>query len=97
MTIERRIVVGLQDVKAVTFECEACHSRITMNPDRARDIPEQCAECKKKWAPHGFGMSGTAMSPFLNFVEALAKLRIIGTNTAGFSILLEFEEPKNVG
>lgn len=93
MTIERKIIVGLEDIKAVTFECDVCHSRITMNPNKAHEIPFQCAECKKSWHPLPMQTDGTIASPFFTFLDALAKLRMVGPKNAGFQILLEFEEP----
>jgi hypothetical protein len=40
MTIERKIVVGLEDLKALIFECraveKACKSRVSVSPDQAR-------------------------------------------------------------
>jgi hypothetical protein len=94
MTFERKIVVGLEDINKITFECTSCGSRISMNPDKARDIPMQCAECKKEWRTFDVERPAMIASPTFTFVDSLAKLRVIGPKNAGFRILLEFDEPK---
>jgi hypothetical protein len=53
MTFERTIVVGLEDIQAVSFECHKCQSRITILPDKLRDIPEKCHNCGEAWKSGG--------------------------------------------
>jgi hypothetical protein len=92
MTVERRIVVGLEDIKAVSFECKKCRMRITSVPDDIKEIPEFC-RCGQAWEsfdPEGYK---TARSPFAAFVKAIGKIRDqLGNNAIGYRILLEFDE-----
>jgi hypothetical protein len=93
MTIERRIVAGLDDIKAMIFECVKCGSRVCRSPDRIGEIPFHC-DCGQQWRP------APAMQPrlpepyFIEFVKAIPVLRTINReNPLGFRILFEFEEP----
>src|ERR1022692_1810663 len=49
MTVERKIVVGLDDIQAVSFECEKCHSRLTLPPDKIGEIPQRCEQNRSAW------------------------------------------------
>jgi hypothetical protein len=40
MTVERKIIVGLEDIKAISFQCDACQYRVTMSPDEVKEIPK---------------------------------------------------------
>lgn len=98
MTVEHKFVVGLDDIKAVIFECRQCRTRVSMPPSDAR-IPRQCpAEpCGSVWI---MGQPAGVISDFegstsahLNFVSAIGHIR--KRNGAAFRILLEFDsQPK---
>ncbi len=95
MTIEHSIVVGLDDIKTVIFECRQCHTRVSMSPDDIR-IPVKCP--KEDCAVWLAGEPAKVVSPYeattskyLNFVQALGHIRK-STNGATFKILLEFNE-----
>ena len=49
VTFERKIVVGLEEIRAITFECHQCKSRLTVSPDDIRDIPTACPHCNFSW------------------------------------------------
>jgi hypothetical protein len=94
MTVEHKIVVGLEDIKAVTFECRQCGTRVSMSPAEIQ-IPRQCpaAACSSVWImgkPAGMTSDYEAStSAHLNFVSAIGHIR--KHNGAAFRILLEFE------
>src|SRR5881396_2951767 len=53
MTLENRIVVGLDDIKAVTLECtdqdnKKCCARFSSSPDMIQ-IPKNCPQCNATW------------------------------------------------
>jgi hypothetical protein len=93
MTFERKIVVGLEEIKAVIFQCNKCGSRMSIAPDKFDDIPGQCPNghpmLTAKFLPQDFG--GSLM---FGFLQALKKLKEPIYESAGFKIFLEFEEPK---
>lgn len=92
MTIERKIVVGLEDIKAVSFQCEKCEYRVTMSPDNVQGIPNHCPN-GHDWA-QGENIA-MHVPPLLQFTTTLAKLRmLLGQKAIGFRILFEFDEPK---
>ena len=49
MTFEHKIIVGLDDIKAVIIECK-CGTRVSLSPD-AVHIPEKCpaTACDAVW------------------------------------------------
>lgn len=97
MTVERKIVVGLEDVQAVTFECGKCGSRVTVPPDRGGDVPARCIRCGHEWiTPNMTNYEpNTAIDATVKFWTALQTVRtLIKNNKLGFRILLEFREPR---
>ncbi len=39
MAIERRMMVGIDDIQAVKFHCLSCKARTTIPADSLRDVP----------------------------------------------------------
>ncbi len=95
MTVERRIIAGLEDIKAISLECKSCHSRVTFSADRKIDVPLSCERCGKPWrSPQSVSAYRTNDSAIVNLVQSIATIRtLISEDSIGFSILLEFEEP----
>ena len=95
MTVERQFVASLRDIKAVTFECVAdrCGSRVSVPPDIADDIPHNCPRCHREWSITDLSTYEQHASPCTAFVNSIAKIRMLNGKTAGFRILLEFDEP----
>jgi hypothetical protein len=92
MTAERRIIFGLEDIKAVTFACHACKSRLSFSPDELIKIPQHC-HCGQRWV---IGDVPTN-SPFRKFTDSLYAARnTIKPETAGFKLLLEFADPASL-
>jgi hypothetical protein len=54
MAIERRLVVGLNDIQAVVFECVKCRGGMVLSPDRTitEDKLVQCPLCGEQWLPN---------------------------------------------
>jgi hypothetical protein len=93
MTFEHKIVVGLEEIKGIIFECNQCKSRTVLTPESANFPPQKC--------PNGHGWNwnvstgyGSTESPFQAFLTSLKKLRDPLSESVGFKIFLEFEEPK---
>ena len=95
MTIERKFVVGLEDIKTISFECVACSSRMTVLADNIGAIPSRCQHCNHDWSllnPSAYDFGG---SPFLNLTMAIQQIRSLPKDglKPGFRVLLEFEQP----
>ena len=78
MTFERKIIVGLDDIKAVTFECK-CKARITVPTESLRDTPRACSSCNLVWwsasdLSTNVNTSGPAI---MGFIQALVTLRVL--------------------
>ncbi|HEY4878048.1 MAG TPA: hypothetical protein VIH97_02905 [Candidatus Acidoferrales bacterium] len=94
MTFERKIVVGLEEIRAISFECHKCKSRLTVSPDDLRDIPAACPHCNFSWR-QPIDPDAGPVSPPKNFAVGIREIRIrFGADVIGFKILLEFDEPR---
>ena len=101
MTVERSIVASLGDIKKVVFECvrvnrsgHKCGARVSVPPDVAADIPHACLQCHGEWSISDIANFQSSNSPFLDFLTSVAKIRTLDSRTAGFRILLQFDEPQ---
>jgi hypothetical protein len=97
MTIERRMIVGIDDIEAVTFQCLSCNARATTPVSSLSEVPRQCKSCNAVWwrenefASHVSTSGPAAMA----FVQAIRTLTIMMREKKhAFLILLEFKEPK---
>jgi hypothetical protein len=90
MVIERKIVIDLEEIRSISFQCQNCEYRVAMSPDKVQ-IPTQC--------PNGHSwISGESKAviapPLLQFTSTLATLRtLLGQKALGYRILFEFDEP----
>src|SRR5258708_22322901 len=95
MTIERKIVVGLDDIKAIVFECPNCHSRLAVSPDKVDLFPQRCSRCPQQWVFQDPSPYTSADSSLSNFLRSITELRVLIKSCAmGVRVLLEFDEPK---
>jgi hypothetical protein len=110
MTIERRIICGLDDIKSITIEClcrpygkphePPCGARLTTKPTEDKDIPERCPRCGATWEEKRDRRVETGPSVFSTLIVSIAKILNRGKdenevkNEPKFRILLEFSEPK---
>lgn len=97
MTIERRMILGVDDVKAVTFECSKCAARTPIGVGSLREVPQQCPSCNEVWwRSNDFATHVTTSRPAATaFIQALRVLAAITRDKKDtFRIFLEFEEPK---
>ena len=99
MTVERRMIAGIDDIRAVTFQCSSCKTRITIPADSLREVPRQCTSCNALWwrgdefATH-VSTSGPAAMALVQAIRTLAIM--IRDNQDAFHIFLEIEEPKSI-
>jgi hypothetical protein len=95
MTIERRIVVGLDDIRAVSFECNKCKTRTTVLSERLTGIPEKCIYCGDTWIAARNPENCVPLdSAYRTFIQSIMKVKTLIENGSPFKILLEFHEPK---
>lgn len=95
MTFEHKIVVGVGDIKAVTFECNACKSRTTIPVEKLQGIPSACSLCPAVWHIKDPSKSVSASGPAeLAFIQSIVTIRtLIREKKDTVTILLEFEAP----
>ena len=91
MTIERRLVVPIRDIKAVIFECSVCGARTVqpLGPDVV--LPRTCPR-EHRWEM--FTGQNAGYGPEGKLTRTLGELAALGTAAPnGFRVLLELEEP----
>ena len=93
MTIERNILVGLEEIKSVVLECNQCKSRMVISPDKMDVFPEACPRGHIwKWdSTPGRESVGTQS---IGFAVSLKNLRSQTSSNSGFRLLLEFTDPQ---
>jgi len=98
MTVERKIIFGLEDIKAVVLECTACSSRVSIPPQVGGHIrfPTECPQCRQRWNLLEPSQYEHVISPYVNFTSSIERLRMLAKEgvESGFRLLLEFQEPK---
>lgn len=99
MTYERRIVVSLDDILLVSYECKTCGARTSFSPDKTLEAASVCFQCRAEWQKGNVAASSTdplytRKSLPLRLMEAVSSLRNpdIASNL-GFKVLFEFQEP----
>jgi hypothetical protein len=100
MTVEHRVVVGIEDIKAVCFECIDCGARAISSADFAIEVPSECQQCHKPWgAPPSSVMKYRTYETVMgSFVEAISGLREIAKQNPkvfGFRLMIGFDDPRS--
>ena len=102
MTSERRIIVSLEDIKALAYECKKCGAKVCFSADAQLEAAAQCFQCRATWiqestsgpSPVPIDNSFVRQSLSMKLALSLAKLRDPEiSKTLGFRVLFEFEEP----
>lgn len=92
MTVEHHMLIGIEDIKRISFQCENCDFRISMAPQDITEVPWGCQT--HHWE-HGKTENFMNITAVMCFLNSLKILRTITSNVSlGFRVLLEFEEPK---
>ncbi len=87
MAIERCVVVGWSDLRAIVFECTnaGCGARVVIRPDSELDKTEVVDKC-----PNGHPWSGGGLSANRTF--GMLKQQMSSGGKV-FKVLLQFDEP----
>ncbi len=94
MTVEQKIVFGLEEITAVIFECNECKSRASINTEHLSFPPQRCPS-GHSWDWNLASPFGATDSPFRMFISSLGRLRDPLSEKVGFKILLEINKPKD--
>lgn len=92
MTTERKIVFGLQDIRAVSYECNKCHARTTFPLGYAREPIGVCYICNHRWRGE-VPQSGYSCEPsaYTRFLGAATEIKTLEKET-GFKMVFELDE-----
>jgi len=98
MTFEHKMIVGLDDIKAITFECKACETRTTIPANKLTEAPHACSSCNAVWwsaQDIRMGAFVTTSGPAIAaLIQAIVTLRVLmSENKNNFKVLFEFEQP----
>jgi hypothetical protein len=95
MTREHRLLMGLEDLKAIVVACK-CGIRLSMSPDKI-SLPNNCpnTECGMLWGGKPVQDAKSEREKWstanLDLIDAIKRVRANQEN-AGFRILLEFND-----
>jgi hypothetical protein len=108
MTFDRKIVVGIEDIKSISLECAKCGVRLVISPDNVGVVPCECPNqtCRNEWAPQQYqranphGPAESKIPVQIKLIEAIAGVRMKTENnkvenpgkSIGFKIFLEFAD-----
>jgi hypothetical protein len=87
MTLERKLVIGLEDITGISFECSNCHSRFSKSYDAKAKIPvpARCMACASAFPDD----PNSAVSRFVGALE------IVRASTGlGCKVVLEIDAEK---
>lgn len=99
MTVERRYIVGLNDLRALVFECTSCGTHLSLPPDKVKaKPPERCFGCGEPWWKDGPQLpEGVAAHSIGRFLGAIPDVRVLQNQAGmGFRLLFEFDDPTAV-
>jgi hypothetical protein len=71
MTQERRLVLSLDEIKVIRWECAACHTVVSYGLGQDIVAPERCPNCATLWAPL---QPRGVQAPINQFLTALRQL-----------------------
>lgn len=95
MTRQHRVIVGLEDIVAVTFECTSCRSRISFPASSIpREPPRICPTCNRSWwSSTELSTNVSTSAPALvSLMQAIVTLRVLlRENQESVKVLLEFD------
>jgi hypothetical protein len=94
MTFEHRVICGLEEIKAIVFECKECKARVSLDARETKKPPATCPN-GHHWDWNVYLGYGSTESPYVALLSALTKLTEPGLKDVGFKVFLEFEEPKH--
>jgi hypothetical protein len=98
MTFERRMIAGIEDIKAVVFQCgdKKCKVRTTVPVDALREVPRACPSCNLPWNQDATVQHvNTSAGAPVALVQAIVTMRVLQREgkEENFKILFEFDEP----
>ncbi len=85
MTIETRIIVGLDDILSVQLECVKCKAKVVRSPDVTLTLPSHCGQCGAVWYTKSLSDDPVVVK-LLKLIAALRQ-----GNDAGFNLKFEFD------
>jgi len=103
MTPERRWMVGIEEIRTISLECNECKVRLSYSPDEMIDLPQTCPNslCRSVWNPPNTKAAPTEFDApaSVRLLRAIDRVkqekRAIEANSTlrqGFRILLGFDE-----
>lgn len=91
MTREHRLVVSVEEISAVRWQCTKCGSAISYQLDQSIRLPQTCVACHEPLAEAASFASYQAMQAFIDALKAV--LRAQRSTPGGATVKLELLEP----
>lgn len=93
MTHEHRLIVGVDDIRALTMECKKCATRLSITPQDTRaHFPADCPFCLHPWVAESSTTKHIRTSILVVLFNLLQQARdTVDDDAIGVRLLLEFE------
>jgi hypothetical protein len=98
MTLERKILFGIPDIRTISYACNKCGARATFPLGQyAKDPTNACYVCQHPWRAGNRQLSPfpAENSAYVALLEALHEVKKL-EKEVGFKMLFELEEPSLV-
>jgi hypothetical protein len=86
MTVEKKLIIGLDDIKRVYFECKKCGARSIFAQRSMIKVPHSCQACT---APFVTGVYDESLA--VKFIDNLLTMQ--NATDSGLRILFELDAP----
>jgi hypothetical protein len=91
MTIEQKLIIGVDDIRGMRVECGHCRSALSFSLDETVRIPELCPACREPWIDTFKGAGQHTVAAVDQFIAALKQLRRVRAELKGEPTTVRFE------
>jgi hypothetical protein len=99
MTIERKILFGLGDIRTISYACNKCGARATFPPGGpTKDPSNACYACAHPWRMEPKQQSPFSGEPsmYAALLQAISTIKAL-EKELGFKMLFELDESSALG
>lgn len=93
MTIERKILFGLSDIRTISYACNKCGARVTFPSGPAKEPSNACYACGHPWRMEPKQQSPFSGEPsmYIALLQAISTIKAL-EKELGFKVLFELDE-----
>jgi hypothetical protein len=94
MTIEQKLMFGVEDVRGIRVECGRCHAALSFNLDETINVPTTCPACGQTWIDTWKDAGRMAERSVTQLIDALKLARRVHAELKpATAVRFEFDVP----